>query len=302
MTVSLIDPGGRRPHRPSRRRRIDTGEAATSTSADTDTTPSDDAVARAPAAVTAKPRIFSRAQWGADERMRDKRSLHYGEVHGRVRAPHRERQRLQPAQVPAIIRGIYAYHTQSRGWSDVGYNFLVDRFGRIWEGRSGGVGRPVVGAHTLGYNDDSFAMSAIGNFETARPSPAMLRAFGRLFAWKLGLHGVRPARPGSLDHQAIPPRHQRAPRRGPDRLPGPVPLRQDLGTIRSLAAATSGPSPRRGRRTNLAGPARAGHRGAQPQRTKAGYVLRTRRCRQGRVAVTRTGHVFRNANRLIERR
>ena len=56
---------------------------------------------------------------------------------------------------------------QSRGWSDIGYNFLVDRFGRIWEGRYGGVDRPVVGAHTLGYNDNAFAMSAIGNFETA---------------------------------------------------------------------------------------------------------------------------------------
>ena len=51
---------------------------------------------------------------------------------------------------PGIIRSIYAYHAQTRGWSDIGYNFLVDKFGRIWEGRYGGVDRPVVGAHTLG--------------------------------------------------------------------------------------------------------------------------------------------------------
>ena len=78
-------------------------------------------------------------------------------------------------QVPALLRGIYAYHTQSRGWRDIGYNFLVDRFGRIWEGRWGGVNRAVVGAHTLGYNEVSFAMSAIGNFDIAAAAAGRAR-------------------------------------------------------------------------------------------------------------------------------
>jgi hypothetical protein len=139
----------------------------------------------------ARPRIFTREQWGADERLRDGRpsygTISAGFVHHTVNANAYSR-----AEVPGILRSIYAYHTRSRGWSDIGYNFLVDKFGRIWEGRYGGVARPVIGAHTLGYNDDSFAMSAIGNFETARPSDAMLRAYGKLFAWKLGLHGIDP--------------------------------------------------------------------------------------------------------------
>lgn len=142
--------------------------------------------------VTSGPAIFSRAQWGADERMRDAGSLHYGRVtlgfvHHTVNANDYSRN-----QVPALLRGIYAYHTQSKGWSDIGYNFVVDRFGRIWEGRYGGVDRAVVGAHTLGYNDVSFAASALGNFETTRPSDAMIDAYGRLYAWKLSLHGVKP--------------------------------------------------------------------------------------------------------------
>ena len=95
------------------------------------------------------------------------------------------------AQVPALLRGIYAYHTQSRGWRDIGYNYLVDRFGRIWEGRWGGVDRAVVGAHTLGYNEVSFAMSAIGNFDIAQPPQAVLDAYARLFAWKLSLYNIR---------------------------------------------------------------------------------------------------------------
>ena len=138
-----------------------------------------------------RPTIYTREQWGANEALRDGRpsygSISAGFVHHTVNANDYSR-----GEVPGILRSIYAYHTQSRGWSDVGYNFLVDKFGRIWEGRFGGVARAVIGAHTLGYNEDSFAMSAIGNFETVRPPDVMLRAYGRLFAWKLGLAGVDP--------------------------------------------------------------------------------------------------------------
>lgn len=145
------------------------------------------------AQTVAQPTIFSRAQWGADESIRNKSALRYGTisagfVHHTVNANN-----YTEAQVPAILRSIYAYHVKSRGWSDIGYNFLVDRFGRIWEGRYGGIDKPVVGAHTLNYNDYSFAMSAIGNFETVQPPDVMLRAYGQLFAWKLSLHGVNPA-------------------------------------------------------------------------------------------------------------
>jgi hypothetical protein len=145
------------------------------------------------AVFTPRPVIYSRAQWGADEKIREKSSLHYGDVqagfvHHTVNANDYTR-----AEVPGILRSIYAYHVESRGWSDIGYNFLVDRFGRIWEGRYGGVDRPVVGAHTQGYNDDAFAASAIGNYQIAKPSKAMIQAYGALFAWKLSLHGVDAA-------------------------------------------------------------------------------------------------------------
>lgn len=138
-----------------------------------------------------KPTIYSRAQWGANEKLRDKGSLRYGTVkagfiHHTVNANN-----YSAAQVPALMRGIYAYHTQSRGWSDIGYNFLVDRFGRIWEGRYGGVDRAVVGAHTLGFNEYAFAMSAIGNFDITQPPQAVLDAYASLFAWKLSLNDIR---------------------------------------------------------------------------------------------------------------
>jgi hypothetical protein len=152
-----------------------------------------------------RPKIRSRAAWGANERLRTRRPtfgvVRAGFVHHTVNTNGYTR-----AQVPAIIRGIYAFHTQVNGWSDIGYNFLVDRFGRIWEGRFGGPGRNVIGAHTLGFNDVAFAMSAIGNFQTARPPRAMLHAFGRLMGWKLGINNVRA---GDL-HQLLHGRKFRA--------------------------------------------------------------------------------------------
>ena len=179
LALAIVDPG--KDKVPTREKpAIDTGTLASAAT-----------LAGSPADVTPKPKIFSRAQWGADERLRDPGSLHYGEVHAGFVHHTVNANGYSRDAVPSILRGIYAYHTQSRGWSDIGYNFLVDRFGRIWEGRYGGVDRPVVGAHTLGYNDDSFAMSAIGNYDITQPSQAMIDAYARLFAWKLSLHGVR---------------------------------------------------------------------------------------------------------------
>ncbi len=138
---------------------------------------------------TPRPGIYSRAQWGADEGMRDG-FAGYGEISGSFVHHTVNANDYSANQVPSILRSIYAYHVQGRGWSDIGYNFLVDRFGRVWEGRWGGIGRAVIGAHTLGYNEESFAMSAIGNFENVQPRKAMLRAYSRLYAWKLSLYGV----------------------------------------------------------------------------------------------------------------
>ena len=138
-----------------------------------------------------KPTIYSRAQWGANEKLRDQSLPDYGTVkagfiHHTVNAND-----YTADQVPALLRGIYAYHTQSRGWRDIGYNYLVDRFGRIWEGRYGGVDKAVVGAHTSGYNEVSFALSAIGNYDIAAPPQAVLTAYAKLFAWKLSLYNIR---------------------------------------------------------------------------------------------------------------
>ena len=94
------------------------------------------------------------------------------------------------ADVPAMIRGMYAYHVQTLGWNDIGYNFLIDRFGRIWEGRYGGMDQAVVGAQTLNFNSVSTGVSAIGNFDIAAVPQAVTDAFKQIFAWKFSLTSI----------------------------------------------------------------------------------------------------------------
>ena len=98
------------------------------------------------------------------------------------------------ADVPAMIRAMYRYHTLNLGWSDIGYNFLVDRFGRLWEGRAGGPRRAVRGAHTLGFNHASVGVAAIGNFESGRVGKPIIRALVRVAAWKLDADDGHPRR------------------------------------------------------------------------------------------------------------
>ena len=143
----------------------------------------------AAAAAAAKPAIYTRAQWGADESLR-RAAPSYGQV--RLGFVHHtvSSNSYTAAQVPAMIRGIYAYHVKSEGWNDIGYNFLVDRFGRTWEGRYGGMDKAVIGAQTLNYNSWSMGVSAIGNFDVAAVPQAMTDAFKRIFAWKFSLSGI----------------------------------------------------------------------------------------------------------------
>ncbi|MGW1047954.1 peptidoglycan recognition protein family protein [Streptomyces sp. NPDC001118] len=97
------------------------------------------------------------------------------------------------ADVPNIIRHLYAGQTGDRHWDDIGYNFLVDRCGTIYEGRAGGSDRAVIGAHTLGFNHRTAGIAAIGTFTAGVPVPkAMTDAIAALAAWKLGLADIDP--------------------------------------------------------------------------------------------------------------
>ena len=96
------------------------------------------------------------------------------------------------AQAAAIVRGIEVYHVQGNGWNDIGYNFLVDRFGTVYEGRGGGVDRNVIGAHAEGFNTGTAGIALLGNYTSAVPPLAQQNALATLLAWRLDVAHVDP--------------------------------------------------------------------------------------------------------------
>ncbi|OLT17832.1 hypothetical protein BJF80_00430 [Serinicoccus sp. CUA-874] len=95
-----------------------------------------------------------------------------------------------PEDVPAMLRAVYNYHARTLDWRDVGYNALVDRYGRAWEGRSGGLEGNVQGAHSYGMNADWFGLSSLGNHEISPVPAAELGALSVTSAWVLNQHDV----------------------------------------------------------------------------------------------------------------
>ncbi|MFI2437493.1 peptidoglycan recognition protein [Streptomyces sp. NPDC018693] len=139
-----------------------------------------------------RPRIVTRRGWGADESLRKKKFTYTKKVKAAFVHHTANGNTYKCSQAPSLIRSMYRYHVKSMGWRDIGYNFLVDKCGNIYEGRAGGVTKPVLGAHTRGFNTNSMGIAVIGTFGTTKPSAAAVRAVAGLTAWKLGLHGGNP--------------------------------------------------------------------------------------------------------------
>jgi hypothetical protein len=158
--------------------------------ADDDLTPK--APAASASAAAAMPTIITRKQWGADESLRG--STTYNATVKAITIHHTATSNdYTAATAAAQIRGIYAYDTKGLGWSDIAYNFLVDKFGRVYEGRAGSITRAVRGAHAMGFNTNTMGISALGNYQTARPPAVMVDSIAKVAGWKLSQYGVDPS-------------------------------------------------------------------------------------------------------------
>jgi hypothetical protein len=149
----------------------------------------------APPSTMPLPPITPRAGWGADESISPEAPGYLpGEKVKAVVVHHTaESNTYTCEQAPAVVRGIYAYHVKQLGWKDIGYNFLVDKCGTVYEGRKGGVDQPVQGAHAYGFNAETTGISILGTYTDTAPSQAAMTAVARVAAWKLGQYGVDPA-------------------------------------------------------------------------------------------------------------
>jgi hypothetical protein len=142
--------------------------------------------------IAGSPALIPRASWRADEEIRRAgpafaQSLRFAVVHHTAGA-----NAYTAAQSAAIVRAIQIYHVKGNGWNDVGYNFLVDKYGQVFEGRYGGVERNVIGAHAEGFNTGSVGVALLGTYGSAQPSAKALDALAALLAWRLDAAHVDP--------------------------------------------------------------------------------------------------------------
>ncbi|WIM67518.1 N-acetylmuramoyl-L-alanine amidase [Corynebacterium breve] len=144
------------------------------------------------------PNVITRAGWGANEGIRSG-GPYYNEPVEAITVHHTAgSNNYSESQAPGIVRGIYDYHARTLGWGDVGYNAMVDKYGNVYEGRYGGLDRAVQGAHVGGFNQNTWGISVLGNYQTATPTQASIEALGNMAGWRSAVAGFDPTGSTSL--------------------------------------------------------------------------------------------------------
>jgi hypothetical protein len=195
--------------------------------------------------------VRTRADWGADESLRTEKPTYARSVQAVVVHHTAGGNDYSPADVPQRIRADYAYHVKARGWSDLGYNVVVDRFGGIWEGRAGGLGRATIGAHTAGFNSGTLGVSLLGDMTRELPTPETVRAMSRVAAYAAATWRFDPTGTVTLTSKGSP-RYRSGTKvtlgrvhghRDTGRTACPGALYDRLGDIRRGASRLLGPAP-----------------------------------------------------------
>ena len=143
-------------------------------------------------AIAQAPPIVPRLAWNANESIRRAPPTYASQLDFAVVHHTAGSNNYTAAESAAIVRAIQVFHVQGNGWNDVGYNFLVDKYGQVFEGRYGGVDRNVIGAHAEGFNTGSVGVAVLGTYGSTQITAAARNAVARLLAWRLDLAHVDP--------------------------------------------------------------------------------------------------------------
>ena len=172
---------------------VDPTAAPATTSGARTADPAKTALAAAAVTPAPQPTILPRSAWGANEALVKDPATYTKETKAVFVHHTAGTNTYTCADSPSIVNGIFLYHVQSQGWNDIGYQFLVDKCGTIFEGRAGGVDKPVLGAQTYGFNTDTTGVAVLGNYNDVTSTPEVLASVSAVAAWKLGLYGYDPS-------------------------------------------------------------------------------------------------------------
>jgi hypothetical protein len=156
-----------------------------------------------------QPSIIPRSAWGAAA-VPPRAAPEYGVVEAAFVHHTVGTNVYAPGDSAGIVLGIARYHVDSNGWNDIGYNFLVDKYGQVFEGRAGGIDAAVVGAQAQGYNAQSTGIANLGTYSGVQQTDVAMEALARLIGWKLSLHGVPVQGPVTLTSNGGPTNRYRS--------------------------------------------------------------------------------------------
>ena len=144
------------------------------------------------AASVGQPPIILRSSWGAKGNSGCDSPIYGATTRGAVIHHTAGSNSYTKSDSASIVRATQAYHMNSRGWCDIGYNFLIDKYGQIFEGRAGGIDKPVRAAHSGNgpVNEETMGVSLMGTFTSVEPSSAMKSAATDLVAWRFSRYGI----------------------------------------------------------------------------------------------------------------
>ncbi|WP_257578113.1 peptidoglycan recognition protein [Streptomyces sp. JJ38] len=140
----------------------------------------------------ATPTVVSRADWGAEEEKVEEAPEYLDRLDAVFVHHTATGNDYTCTESDAVVRSIFAYHVDSLGWNDVGYNFLVDKCGTVYEGRGGGMDKPVRAAHVYGFNGYSTGIAVLGDYNATTTNAAVHQAVAHVSAWKLDHFDVDP--------------------------------------------------------------------------------------------------------------
>ncbi len=162
----------------------------------------EDAGAPSVGAPEGAPAVITRAQWGAGDSACSRWPPAYAPVSHIVVHHTTGSNAFAESDPAAFIRAIYIYHADSLGWGDIGYNYLIDRQGRIYEGRCGGT--RVIGGHAAPYNSGTIGVSILGDYTASYVPAAAVAGLEAFLAWKCQAHGINPQGSGWLRDRVFP--------------------------------------------------------------------------------------------------
>ncbi|MEV5351519.1 N-acetylmuramoyl-L-alanine amidase [Streptomyces sp. NPDC052693] len=139
-----------------------------------------------------RPAVTARSAWGADESLVKDPPTYTGDTKAVFVHHTAGTNDYACSESASIVRGVFLYHVKSNGWNDIGYHFLVDKCGTVFEGRAGGIDKPVLGAHAYGFNTDTSSVSVLGDYSATTANAAVRESVAKVAAWKLGLYGIDP--------------------------------------------------------------------------------------------------------------